>query len=375
MTTTPTSPFERTVADALHAATAGISARGGLADATRHRYRRRRARLTAAAAALMVVVLVVPAGLLLRTHGGARVVPVTTPPATASAQPGGVPTAVPPTPAPGVSGPVVGAVTVAWLPAGLPLVGTSTGTGVTVNDTRPGVRAYRADFSAMIDGRVGFVAVRAEWGPTGSLDDVATRARASGSGFDSYSEATVRGHPAIQRGNASKQEFGFTWIERDGLVLSVDGGTPITLDEVRHVAEALVVDTGPPAATPELDAAIQAAASRALRAGVPAVEAIGAVDTADAPALVAARLSFAARYPGFARTASVRLLATAPRAADRVDIVLTVTFTDPRLSRFVPGTSGGTASRTFPGEAVRTPTGWKVTEATYCQTISLFCKP
>lgn len=374
MTATPRSSFERTVADALHAGTAGIRADGGLADATRLRYRRRRrSRLTVGAAALLVVALLVPAGLLLRTGGGTDVVSASTRPVTASALPAGVPTAVPPTPAPGVSGPVIGGVTIAWLPAGMTRRGSSVGTGAYAADTRIGVRSYRADFTVETGGQYGFISVQAEWGPTGSLDDVAARAQVGGSSFKSSSRTTVRGHPAVQGGNSAKAEFGFTWIERDGLVLTVAGGTPVTLDETRHVAEALVVDTGPPSSAPALDAAIQTAAGQALRAGVSPAEAIRAVDTTDAGALVTARESFATHYPGFARTASVRLVASATQSADRVDVELSITFTDPRLAMFYPGSSGAAVTRAFPGEAVRAPTGWKITEYTYCQAVMMIC--
>ncbi|MCK9923823.1 hypothetical protein MXD61_18450 [Frankia sp. AgPm24] len=371
MTTTPTSPFEQAVARELRALTAGITIGSGLADATRERCRRRRrARLTVAAAALAVLVFLVPAGLLLHVGGGDGVAPAASS-AAAAAHPVGVPIARPPTAAPGVSGPVIGGVTIPWLPTGLTPGGTSVGIATDPRDTRSGVRSYRADFSTT-DGPVGFVSLRAEWGPTGTLDEVAERARAGGSSFDSYSRTTVRGHSAIQRGNAAKAEFGFTWIEREGLVLTVEGGTPITFDEIRRVTDRLVVATAPPA-TPDLDAAVQAAASRALRAGVPAAEAIGAVDAPNAAALIAARTTFAAAFPGFASTAHVRLLATAPRATDRVDIQLSLTFSDPRLQAYSGGPSAST--RVFGGEAVRTPTGWKITQNTYCEAVTMICPP
>ncbi|SNQ51882.1 hypothetical protein FRACA_840020 [Frankia canadensis] len=193
MTMPPTSPFEQAVAHELRAITAGITAGSGLADATRERVRRRRrARFTTGAATLMILALLVPAGLLLRPGGGDGVATAGARSAPASARPAGVPIAVPLTSAPDVSGPVIGGVTIPWLPSGLTPRGTSVGTGTDIRDSRAGIRSYRADFST-IDGPVGFVSVRAEWGSTGTFDDMAERVRASGSSVDSYFRTTVRG--------------------------------------------------------------------------------------------------------------------------------------------------------------------------------------
>jgi hypothetical protein len=381
-----TSDLERALRGALLSASSGVTARPDLTDAVRasHR-RRRRQRRAVAAVTLAVAVVVTPAGVLLaRTDTDrANLVPTApTPTAAAATAPGptAVPTATRPTPAAGTSGPVIGGLTVTWLPTGMEPLETS----VRTVDDRLGAVAYYGSFHAMVGGRSSFVSLTAEWGPARGLDDVEAALRAV-QPSRTFSQTTVRGHPALFSNLADKEEFGLYWVERDGLLIDLVGGTPATVADLRRVADGLVVGDGPPTVNPAVEAAVRSAAAQVFTAGVPAATALAAVDTADTAgtvaggdSLIVAREQYLLEHPGLARTLAVTVRTVAPRDENHVDIALVVSFTDPSV--WLPPSDLSTAqgqprSINIGGEAVRTPSGWKLTRDIYCMRVYRFCDP
>ncbi len=366
------SDVERELRDAMLVATAQITAGPDTVAAVRGRFRRRRrTRRAVAAAVAAVIVVAVPSGLVLARPDGdpvevrpARPAPSAGPSAGAAVQPGPSPTAAV---EPGRAD--SGGVAVSWLPARVAFDSASVGTS---QFTR-GAIAYRSDFAGRAGDWSAFVDVTAQWGPTPSLAEVETYERAV-QPQRTFSPTTVRGHPALLTRMTPKAEFSLIWIERDGLLLEVGGGTPVTEDDVRRIAEGLVVGARP-STDPAVDRAARQALTRAFAAGVDPAMALAAIE-ADRP-LADSRARYLARHPGVARTLRVDVHAVAARDATHAVATFTVTFTDPTLSLPTPdrGVPDGVRSYDLGGTVVRTAQGWQVSRDTYCQLAAEVCWP
>ncbi|EIV91708.1 hypothetical protein [Frankia sp. QA3] len=374
---------ERELRDAMLAATAQVVAGPDTAAAVRARFRRRRrARRAVAAAVAAVIVVAVPSGLVLARPDGD---PVEVRPArpAPSAGPGSGPAVGPVSSAGPTIGPMppatpnagsgradAGGVGVTWLPAGVTFDSAEVGAS---QNTRGALR-YRADYVGMSGGRRSFISVEAQWGTTPTLAAVEATRRAA-QPQRTFTPTTVRGQPALFTRMAAKDEFSLIWIERDGLLLEVAGGAPVTTDDVRRVAVGLVPAGPRPATRPAVEQAIRQALTRAFAAGVDPDTALAAIE--DGRSLAATRARYLASHPGLARTLRVDVHAVAARDATHAVATITLTFDDPTLIGPAPdrGDPAGTRSYDAGVTVVRTAAGWQVSRNSYCGLAVEACSP
>ncbi|MEX5631382.1 hypothetical protein [Parafrankia sp. FMc2] len=364
---------------AMRDETVRVTAGPNLAGAVRERFRRhRRRRRAAVGAAVAVLVVVSSAGLTLARSGAdtAEIRPARPSPATATAPvavttPVGTPTPVTVTTGaagtafPPSSGRDVGGVGVTWLPAGTSSAGPS---AAALSPFTPGALAYRSNFQMMAGGRVGFVAVTAQWGNVPTLAAVEDDMRAA-QPQRTFARTTVRGRSALLTRMDAKEEFSLVWIERDGLVLSVAAGTPASEDDMRRVAEELTVGSRPHV-DPTVDRAVRAALAQVFTGGTSTERTLAAVENGEqlAPGLERYR----AQHPGLARTLRVTVHGVAPRDAAHAVALISLTYTDPTMPLLgARGDSVPDRDRPAAYDAlavlVRTGEGWQVSRDTFCQ--------
>ncbi|MCK9899675.1 hypothetical protein CC117_07055 [Parafrankia colletiae] len=362
---------------AMRDETVQVAAGPNLAGAVRERFRRhRRRRRAAAGAAVAVLVVASSTGLTLARSGAdtAEIRPARPSPATApvavttpvgAATPVTVTTGAAGTVFPPASGRDVGGVGVTWLPAGMSSAGPS---AAALSPFTPGALAYRSDFQTMAGGRVGFVAVTAQWGNVPTLAAVEDDMRAA-QPQRTFARTTVRGRSALLTRMDAKEEFSLVWIERDGLVLDVAAGTPVSEDDMRRVAEELTVGSRP-RVDPSLDRAVRAAVAQVFTGGTSTGRTLAAVENGEelAPGLERHR----AQHPGLARTLRVTVHEVAPRDATHAAASISLTYTDPTMPLFeVRGDSitdrGRPATYDALAVLVRTGKGWQVSRDTFCQ--------
>ncbi|ABW16164.1 hypothetical protein Franean1_6830 [Parafrankia sp. EAN1pec] len=99
-----------------------------------------------------------------------------------------------------------------------------------------------------------------------------------------------------------KQELALVWAERDGVLLEIAAGTPVTEDELRRVAEGLEVGARP-TLDPNTERAVRETVMRAFATDGPADRALAAIEGGSA--LAEGRLRYPARFPGLASTLRV----------------------------------------------------------------------
>ncbi|MCK9927716.1 hypothetical protein MXD62_11135 [Frankia sp. Mgl5] len=356
---------ERDLRAALRAVTAEVTARPDTVRLVRERFRlRRRRRRAALAAAVAVLVVAIPTGLgLARSDSDTVEVRPARPSPTAS--PAAGPTSAP-TAGPGSGlgpGRDVGGVGITWIPAGMTFEEDASGAGT--GEPTPDTTAYSSSFNAMMGEQMAFVMVTVSWGPVPTLDAVESSMRGV-QPARTFARTTVRGRPAVFTRMDPKGEFALVWAEQDGLLIEVAAGTPLTEDELRRVADGLVVGARP-TLDPRTEQAVREAVTRAYTMDGPADRALAAVE--NGPGLAETRSRFLANHPGFAHTLRVTVQDVVLRDPEHAVASFTLNFTDPTILRPFTGQWDEPRSYSTSGKVIHTAGGWKVSRASYCMTI------
>ncbi|OHV46081.1 hypothetical protein BBK14_09290 [Parafrankia soli] len=266
---------ERDLRAAMRAVTAEVTARPDTTRLVRERFRlRRRRRRVALAAAVAVLVVAIPTGLgLARSDSDTVEVRPARPSPTAS--PAAGPTSAP-TAGPGSGlgpGRDVGGVGITWIPAEMTFEEDTSGAGT--GEPTPDIATYWSSFNAMMGKQMAFVMVTVSWGPVPTLDAVESSMRVQPE--RTVARTTVRGRPAVFTRMDPKREFALVWAEQDGLLIEVAAGTPLTEDELRRVAEGLVVGARP-TLDPKTEQAVREAVTQAYAMDGPADRALAAIE-------------------------------------------------------------------------------------------------
>ncbi|CUU55296.1 hypothetical protein Ga0074812_104377 [Parafrankia irregularis] len=354
--------LETGLREAMRGATEPLTAGPDLAQAARERFRRRRRNRRAIfGAAMAVLVTVFSTGITLARSGSDTIEirpagpsPAASPSPVTTADPLGL-----------LSSRDVGGVDITWLPAGM-----IPGRGARWGFGEVQARMSRFEFSSAVDGHRGFISVTTEWNAELTLDEAAARARTEQRRFE---PATVRGRPALFTYTDAAEIFSLVWIEQDGLFLEVTASAPATENDIRRVADGLVVGS-PPRTDPADDRAVRAVVTQAFSATTPPDRMLAAVENgAD---LASGLALYRSQHPGLARTLRVEVVG--------VDAVITgdsrglasikLTFTDPTVQ--MPDTLGGPegpTTRDAMVTLVRTGKGWQVSRDSFCGLLRGVC--
>lgn len=216
----------------------------------------------------------------------------------------------------------------------------------------------------MMGKQMAFVMVTVSWGPVPTLDAVESSMRVQPE--RTFARTTVRGRPAVFTRMDPKREFALVWAEQDGLLIEVAAGTPLTEDELRRVAEGLVVGARP-TLDPKTEQAVREAVTRAYAMDGPADRALAAIE--NGPGLAETRSRFLANHPGLAHTLRVTVQDVVLRDPEHAVASFTLNFTDPTILRPFTGQWDEPRSYSTSGKVIHTAGGWKVSRASYCMTI------